>query len=108
MPPGEEDKARRFYRDVLGFTEVEKPEILKARGGCWFEAGCAELHLGVEQHFRPARKAHPAFAVSDLAVLIVKLDGAGIPVRAAEPLEGTERIYIDDPFGNRIELLQRL
>lgn len=106
MPAGGEDRARAFYGRVLGLPEVEKPVNLRARGGCWFEAGSARLHLGVEAGFRPATKAHPALEVDDLKALIARLAKAGYPTRSDEPLPGYDRVYVDDPFGNRIELLQ--
>jgi catechol 2,3-dioxygenase-like lactoylglutathione lyase family enzyme len=107
MPEGGEAAARRFYRDLLGIPEVEKPENLKKRGGCWFERGDLRIHLGVEKDFRPARKAHPAFLVDDLAALIAQLRAANVAIVEDEPLEGYERIYVADPFGNRIEFLER-
>jgi catechol 2,3-dioxygenase-like lactoylglutathione lyase family enzyme len=106
MPQGGEEEARRFYRDLLGLAEVEKPDNLKKRGGCWFEKGAIKVHLGVEADFRPARKAHPAFLVRDLAGLAAKLEAAGVTVKRDEPLEGYDRVYVDDPFGNRIELME--
>ncbi len=106
MPPGREAEARAFYADLLGIPDVPKPPHLARRGGCWFERGALRVHLGVEAEFRPARKAHPAFLVDDLAALTVALEAAGFLVRADEPLEGYERLYVDDPFGNRIELMQ--
>jgi len=106
MPPGRDAKARAFYADLLGILEVAKPPHLARRGGCWFECGALRVHLGVETEFRPARKAHPAFLVDDLAALTVALEAAGFLVRTDEPLEGYERLYVDDPFGNRIELMQ--
>lgn len=106
MPAGGEDQARAFYGRVLGLTEVEKPRALRARGGCWFEAAGVRLHLGVEVGFRPARKAHPALAVDDLPALVRRLAKAGFPPRREEPLPGFDRVYVDDPFGNRIEFLQ--
>jgi catechol 2,3-dioxygenase-like lactoylglutathione lyase family enzyme len=106
MPQGGEEEARRFYHDLLGLAEVEKPDNLKKRGGCWFETGAIKVHLGVEADFRPARKAHPAFLVRDLAGLAAKLEAAGVTVKRDEPLEGYDRIYVDDPFGNRIELME--
>lgn len=105
MPPGGEQTARAFYAGVLGLAEVPKPEPLAARGGCWFEAGAVKLHLGVEQAFRPARKAHPAFAVRNLAAFIAHLRAAGLEVREDHELPGVARANIDDPFGNRIELV---
>ena len=106
MPPGGEDEARRFYTTVLGIPEVPKPPHLAARGGCWFEGPSVKVHLGVESDFRPARKAHPALLVRQLGALVDSLRQAGVPVRDDEPLEGYDRVYVDDPFGNRIELLE--
>ena len=108
MPAGEEAKARRFYAGVLGLAEVAKPPHLAARGGVWFEAPGVKVHLGVDPDFRPARKAHPGLLVRDLAGLCAALDGAGHPVVEAEPLEGYAHVYVDDPFGNRLELLERM
>jgi catechol 2,3-dioxygenase-like lactoylglutathione lyase family enzyme len=107
MPAGREVEARSFYADCLGIPEVAKPANLVRRGGCWFERGSLKLHLGVEAEFRPARKAHPAFLVDDLAATVAALERAGRPVRTDEPLEGYERVFTEDPFGNRIELMQR-
>jgi catechol 2,3-dioxygenase-like lactoylglutathione lyase family enzyme len=107
MPPGGEPKARAFYEGVLGIPEVRKPANLAVRGGCWFECGALKVHLGIEAEFRPARKAHPAFLVTDLQALVAKINAAGFAVHTDEPLEGYERVYVDDPFGNRIELIER-
>jgi catechol 2,3-dioxygenase-like lactoylglutathione lyase family enzyme len=107
IPAGGEDAARAFYGGVLGLQEVPKPANLAARGGCWFSVGTLHLHLGVERDFRPARKAHPALLVTDLATLAARCAAHGHPVRSDEPLEGYERLYVDDPFGNRIELMER-
>ncbi|MBB6261057.1 catechol 2,3-dioxygenase-like lactoylglutathione lyase family enzyme [Paenochrobactrum gallinarii] len=106
MPEGEENKARSFYQGLLGLTEVEKPENLKKRGGCWFQSGDIKIHLGVEMPFTPATKAHPAFVVSDLNKLAEIMQQAGYRVVTDEPLVGFDRLYIDDPFGNRIEFMQ--
>lgn len=106
MPRGREGEARAFYRDILGMTEEPKPENLAGRGGVWFSAGEAQVHLGVEDDFRPARKAHPALLVEDLQVLLQRCRGAGCTVVQDEPLPGYDRAYVADPFGNRIELLQ--
>jgi catechol 2,3-dioxygenase-like lactoylglutathione lyase family enzyme len=106
MPAGREDEARRFYRDLLGIPEKEKPPVLAARGGAWFERGELKVHLGVDKQFVPARKAHPAFLVTGLRALIAKLKAAGVAVRDDEPLDGYLRVYVDDPFGNRLELLE--
>jgi catechol 2,3-dioxygenase-like lactoylglutathione lyase family enzyme len=106
MPSGGEDKARAFYRDVLGLDEVPKPDNHARRGGCWFERGELRLHLGVEDDFRAARKAHPALLVRDLAALAARIEAAGYKIVSDEPLPGFERLYAYDPFGNRIELMQ--
>jgi catechol 2,3-dioxygenase-like lactoylglutathione lyase family enzyme len=108
MPPGEEAAAVAFYEGVLGIPHVPKPPHLAKRGGCWFEApdGSVKVHLGVEQDFRPARKAHPALRVVDLPALISALYAAGVEPRDDEPLDGYDRVYVEDPFGNRIELLE--
>ena len=107
MPPGGEERARAFFRDALGIPEVPKPPELARRGGCWFERGALKIHLGVETDFRAARKAHPALLVEDLPQLIAKLERLGYAVKKDEPLAGYQRVYVDDPFGNRIELLER-
>jgi catechol 2,3-dioxygenase-like lactoylglutathione lyase family enzyme len=106
MPPGREAEAVAFYEGVLGLAHVPKPANLAVRGGCWFERGALKLHLGVEQDFRPARKAHPALLVEDLPGLVGVLRAHGVEPRQEEPLEGYDRVYVDDPFGNRIELLE--
>ena len=106
MPAGGEDEARRFYAGVLGIPEVPKPENLAKRGGCWFELGPVRIHLGVEADFRPAKKAHPSLIVDDLAGLQTTLDAAGFVTRPGDYLEGYNRIDVNDPFGNRIELMQ--
>jgi hypothetical protein len=106
MPPGGEALARAFYGGVLEIPEIPKPPNLAKRGGCWFERGDLKIHLGVESEFRPARKAHPALLVVDLQVLVGRLKSAGHDVREDEPLEGYYRVYVDDPFGNRIELME--
>lgn len=106
MPVGEEDAARRFYAGLLEIPEVQKPPHLAKRGGCWFERDDLKVHLGIEADFRPARKAHPAFIVSDLPTLIARLEVAGFPTVNDEPLAGFSRCYVADPFGNRIELME--
>ncbi len=104
LPPSSEDAARAFYGVVLGMTEVAKPPVLAARGGCWFEAGAAALHLAVEDPFVPARKAHPAFLVDDLDALHDRLTAAGHEcVRADGQIPGVRRFDTFDPFGNRLE-----
>ena len=106
MPAGREDEAVAFYEGLLGIPQVPKPPHLAVRGGCWFERGDLKVHLGVEADFRPAAKAHPALLVDDLDALIRTVTAAGHRVVDDEPLEGYDRAYVDDPFGNRIELLQ--
>ncbi|MGX7952094.1 VOC family protein [Tsuneonella sp. HG249] len=108
MPTGGEGAARAFYRGVLGLAEREKPAHLAARGGCWFYGPGVELHLGVEEPFHPAAKAHPALLVGDLGRVRAKLAEHGVSFAAGKPLEGYDRGDIRDPFGNRIELMQRL
>jgi catechol 2,3-dioxygenase-like lactoylglutathione lyase family enzyme len=106
MPAGREDDARRFYSGLLGIPEAPKPPHLAKRGGAWFEAGGLKVHLGVEADFHPARKAHPALLVEDLAVLVERLRAGGCAVVDDEPLDGYYRVYVSDPFGNRIELME--
>ena len=105
MPPGGEEEARAFYGVLLGLPERPKPAHLAARGGCWFEGPGLKVHLGVEQDFRPATKAHPALVTDDLPSLAATLRAAGSRVVGDEPLDGVERAYVDDPFGNRLELV---
>jgi catechol 2,3-dioxygenase-like lactoylglutathione lyase family enzyme len=105
-PVGCERAARAFYGGILELDELPKPELLERRGGCWFRAGAQELHVGVEDPFVPARKAHPSFLVSDLAALSRQLRAAGFEVVPDEAIPGVERSYVDDPFGNRLELRQ--
>ncbi len=106
MPPGREADARAFYCGILGLTELEKPPNLAARGGVWFALGSQQLHLGVEQDFRPARKAHPALLVRDLRGMRARLEQHGFSPYHDEPLAGYERFYVADPFGNRLELME--
>lgn len=106
MPAGEEDAARAFYAGILDLQEVPKPANLAKRCGVWFEGGALRLHLGVEKEFVPAKKAHPALLVKDLPGLKQHLEQCGVGVLTDEPLEGFDRIYVADPFGNRIELLE--
>jgi catechol 2,3-dioxygenase-like lactoylglutathione lyase family enzyme len=105
-PPGCESAARAFYGALLGLEELPKPEALAARGGCWFRAGASELHVGVEDPFAPARKAHPGLVVDDLDALRERLRAQGIEVRDDHDLPGTARFHAADPFGNRLEFRQ--
>ena len=106
MPAGQEENARSFYCGVLGLTEEQKPSNLAPRGGVWFRGGTLRLHLGVDPDFRPARKAHPALIVRGLPDLVARCRAAGFPPVSDEPLDGFDRVYVRDPFGNRIELLE--
>ena len=107
IPTGGEDAARGFYGVLLGMTEETKPPVLAARGGCWFTSGSAVLHLGVEEPFAPARKAHPAFLVDDLDAVEAVLEAAGHAcVRSDQEIPGVFRFHTADPFGNRVELQQ--
>jgi catechol 2,3-dioxygenase-like lactoylglutathione lyase family enzyme len=107
MPSGQEGVARGFYCDVLGFEERAKPAELAKRGGAWFACGDIALHLGVEDPFVPAKKAHPALCCADYDVFLERLGEHGVPIRHDElPFEGKRHCYIDDPFGNRIELIE--
>ena len=106
MPRGEEEAARRFYGSLLGLPEQPKPPELARRGGCWFECGEQQIHIGVEAEFRPAKKAHPAFAVSDLAKLRKSLNAHSVPTIDDNSLPGTQRFFAEDPWGNRLEFLK--
>ena len=106
MPAGREAEARAFYTGLLGMPELTKPPALAARGGVWFERGPVKVHLGVDADFQPARKAHPGLLVSGLDALIAELRRAGYDVTTDEPLEGYLRVYVNDPFGNRLELME--
>jgi catechol 2,3-dioxygenase-like lactoylglutathione lyase family enzyme len=107
MPPGSEAEAQAeaFFSGLLGLPRVAKPPQLAARGGCWFENDSIKIHLGVEEDFRPARKAHPGLVVSRLDQLCDRLYDAGFTTRRTEDVPGRPQWYVDDPFGNRIELL---
>jgi catechol 2,3-dioxygenase-like lactoylglutathione lyase family enzyme len=107
-PPGSEPVLRDFYSGVLGLAEVPKPPDLARRGGVWFRGPAVELHLGIEDDFRPARKAHPGLLVDDLPGLVTRLGKAGVEARPDGLLPGFRRCYVDDPVGNRIELLEPL
>lgn len=107
-PAGCEEEARRFFRDVLGMPEVPKPEALRRRGGVWFQCGSQTVHVGVEASFAPAKKAHPAFLTSDLEALRQRLEAAGVTVREGDEIPGVKRFFADDPFGNRLEFMERI
>ena len=112
-PPECEDDARRFYGGLLGLEELPKPPLLAARGGVWFRVGTHELHVGVAEPFAPATKAHPAFLVPSVGALerlAAEVKGSGGSVRWADPEEipGSTRFFVDDPWGNRIEVIARV
>jgi catechol 2,3-dioxygenase-like lactoylglutathione lyase family enzyme len=105
-PEGCETAAREFYGAVLRMKEIEKPAVLQARGGCWFRCGAHQLHIGVERDFRPAKKAHPAFAVFNLDELRETLTNRGVAVADDHDLPGGRRFYAEDPWGNRLEFIE--
>ena len=108
MPRGQEERARDFYARLLGIPEVPKPPELAKRGGAWFENQHLKIHLGVEEDFRPAHKAHPGLRVEGLRGLIELLRENGFAVTESDTLEGFLQAYVTDPFGNRIELIEPL
>jgi len=105
LPRGAEEKARRFFRDLLGMTEIAKPPGLAKRGGCWFASGNVQIHLGVEDEFRAAKKAHPALRCADYDGLVARLRAAAVDVQDDNSIPEMRRCHISDPFGNRIELI---
>jgi catechol 2,3-dioxygenase-like lactoylglutathione lyase family enzyme len=109
IPPGAEDEARRFYGGLLGMTEIEKPAPLRARGGLWMQAGDRQLHIGVEAPGveRTATRAHVAYEVVRLEAIRARLERAGVAILDGEPIAGMVRFELRDPFGNRVELVER-
>lgn len=105
-PKGCEAAARKFYGEILGLRELEKPEALRERGGCWFQIGAQQLHIGVDADFRPAKKAHPAFAMDDIDALRKSLAARGVKTTEDDALPGVKRFYAEDPWGNRLEFLE--
>ncbi|MCM3116821.1 glyoxalase [Neobacillus sp. MER 74] len=105
-PKGCEEAAREFFGGILGLIEVEKPAELKKRGGVWFEFGTFQLHIGVEEPFSPAKKAHPALVVEKIEELKVHLREKRVAFTEDELLPGANRIHLHDPFGNRLEILE--
>ncbi|MET9380038.1 VOC family protein [Streptomyces sp. NPDC002928] len=105
-PPGSEELLRAFYLDALGMTEIPKPPALAARGGCWFQAGSVQLHLGIEEDFRPAKKAHPGLRVTAIEAYAARLESYGTKVIWDDNLPGHQRFYAEDPVGNRLEFLE--
>lgn len=104
-PTGGEDAAREFYAGLLGMVELTKPPLLAARGGCWFSGAGTEIHIGIEEPFQPARKAHPGLLVADLDALAEALAGRGLPVRWDDTIPGRRRFHSEDPHGNRLEFI---
>jgi catechol 2,3-dioxygenase-like lactoylglutathione lyase family enzyme len=105
-PRGCEAAARAFYGQLLGMEELLKPEAIRARGGVWFAAGAQELHIGVEEPFSPARKAHPGLVVDDLDAIRARLREAGYEPEDNAAIAGVRRLFVHDPFGNRLEVRQ--
>ncbi|MFJ5049452.1 VOC family protein [Streptomyces sp. NPDC088719] len=105
-PPGSEDALRAFYTGALGMTEIPKPPVLAARGGCWFASGPVQLHLGVEEEFHPAKKAHPGLRVTGIVAYAARLEAHGVAVEWDGALPGHRRFYAHDPVGNRLEFLE--
>jgi catechol 2,3-dioxygenase-like lactoylglutathione lyase family enzyme len=106
IPSGGEARAEAFYAGILGFEILPKPPALAARGGRWFARNGVQVHVGVEEDFRPSRKAHPALVVGRLDELVERLANANLSVRWSEEIPGSRRCFVDDPFGNRIELIE--
>jgi catechol 2,3-dioxygenase-like lactoylglutathione lyase family enzyme len=107
-PAGCEAAARAFFGDLLGLPEIEKPADLRGRGGVWFACGAQQIHIGVVANFEPRRKGHPALEVRSLDAWRARLSAAGVPITEDEPLPGWQRFYITDPWGNRIEFMERV
>lgn len=105
MPPGHEDHARAYFSGLIGMEEEPKPGLYATRGGCWFRAGQVSVHLGVEEDFRPQKKAHLAFCIDQLDALVGRLQAAGYRVDWEDAVPGRRRFYTDDPFGNRLEFI---
>ena len=108
IPVGREEAARVFYGVVLSLTELAKPPEMAARGGCWFQIGAQHLHVGVEADFRAAKKAHVALATDDLVSLRHRIEAAGHATEDDSPVDGRYRFFTEDPFGNRIEFMDRV
>jgi catechol 2,3-dioxygenase-like lactoylglutathione lyase family enzyme len=107
IPVGAEDRARAFYVDILGFVEVEKPAAMAKRNSIWFTAGSVSLHLGLEPHFHPAKRAHPALIVDTMDQILAACEHAGIVMKPDVSFNGYRRVHVFDPFGNRLELMER-
>lgn len=107
MPVGGEDAARAFYSGLLGIPEIDKPAVLAVRGGVWFQCGAVQLHLGADSAFAPAKKAHPALCVEGWDAFTARLQAAGVALEPAETVNGRARANLFDPFGNRVELIEK-
>ena len=107
IPIASESRARAFYSRILGFTEIEKPPQMAERKSLWFVAGAVNLHLGIEPDFHPAKRAHPAFVVQDLDAILAACERAGISHKPDTSFNGFRRVHVFDPFGNRLELMER-
>ncbi|SFA71595.1 MULTISPECIES: VOC family protein [unclassified Bacillus (in: firmicutes)] len=107
-PKGSEDLARDFYQNILGFEEVEKPELLKKNGGVWFSSGVCHVHIGIDDPFTPAKKAHPAFEVNDIEAFKKHLALKKVTFVEDDRIPGVKRFHVFDPFGNRIEIVQKV
>ena len=105
-PRGCEQQARAFFGGLLGLEEVEKPDALAGRGGCWFELGERQLHIGVEEPFRPSLKAHPAFVVREIEALYALLERSHIACSWDVAIDGRRRFFAPDPWGNRLEFTE--
>ncbi len=105
-PEGSENAERQFFHGILGMEEIEKPDNLKKRGGVWFKCGSHQIHIGIDNDFKPAKKAHPAIHVKNIGELRRLLTDKGVRTDDGEPLPGASRFYVDDPYGNRIEFLE--
>ncbi len=106
IPPGSEDECRRFYCAILGWKELPKPAVLVKRGGLWLSAGEVELHLGVEQDFHPAKKAHPAFLVTAIDNIAADLASQKFEVDWDDSIPEFKRFFVFDAVGNRLEFMQ--
>jgi catechol 2,3-dioxygenase-like lactoylglutathione lyase family enzyme len=107
IPVGGEDRAREFYSGILGFSEIQKPTAMAERNSIWFAAGPVNLHLGIESEFHPAKRAHPALVVEGLDEILVSCERAGLPTKPDTSFNGFRRVHVFDPFGNRLELMER-
>jgi predicted enzyme related to lactoylglutathione lyase len=107
IPVGSETRARAFYSGILGFTEIEKPPQMAERKSIWFAAGAVNLHLGIEPDFTPAKRAHPAFVVEGLETILASCERAGLATKPDTSFSGFRRVHVFDPFGNRLELMER-